>query len=83
MEDFLPCRLFVSDEPVDAIAVEGFVDGPCYSTSYAEEVFGCSTIYISDVGCVGSWNQQSVAISDGLDVHERHGLGILEHDTCG
>ena len=40
VEDFLPCRFFVGDEPVNAIAVQGLVDGSCYPTGYAVEVFG-------------------------------------------
>ena len=79
---FLARGFSIGDKPVDAIAFEGFVQRSRDPAGEREETGGGRIVQVGNGWCVGSWNKQSVAFVDGLDVHERRYRPVSVDPAC-
>lgn len=82
VEDLLASRLAVSEEEVDALAIERRAPqcGRCELTD-AEELGTVFGIEIGEVRRVRPWHDEEVSAYDRLDVHEDDRPLVLEDDA--
>ena len=82
VEYLLACGFSVGDKPVDAIAFEGLVQCLRDPAGEREEMSGGRVVEVGNGWRMGSWNEQSVAFVDGLDIHERQYRTVSVDPAC-